>query len=95
MRKSKTQPLKEVIQDYLKAIRVDDKLLEVRLIKEWYNLSRAIAYSTANAYVSNRKLYVKLNSPTLKNELSFRRAQIVETLNENVQHSVIEDVILL
>ena len=52
MRKSNTQPLGEVIRDYLKSIDAGKKLREVRIIDSWPTVvGLSVAKKTANLYI--------------------------------------------
>ena len=95
MRKKNTQKLNEVIQEYLKALKIDDKLKEVRLIRSWYDMvGKTISRSTKNIYIKNRKLFVKLNSSVIRNELFMIRDGLKDKLNEQAGESMIDEIIL-
>jgi len=95
MRKKNTQKLDEVIKEYLKALKIDDKLKEVELIKSWEGIvGKTISRSTQNIFVHERKLYVKLNSSVIRNELFMLREGLKKALNDKVGQSIIDEVIL-
>jgi predicted nucleic acid-binding Zn ribbon protein len=95
MRKKNTQKLGEVIQEYLKALKIDDKLKEVRLIRSWDTMvGKTIARSTKEIYIKDRKLFVKLNSSVIRNELFMIRDGLKNALNEQAGESIIDEVIL-
>jgi predicted nucleic acid-binding Zn ribbon protein len=95
MRKKNTQKIEEVIKEYLKALKIDDKLKEVNLIKSWDDVvGKTIARSTQNIYIKNRKLFVKLNSSVIRNELFMLRDGLKKTLNDKVGEEVIDEIIL-
>ena len=95
MRKKNTQKIDEVIKEYLKAFKIDDKLKEVELIKSWESVvGKTISRSTDNIYIKNRILFVKLRSSVIRNELFMIRDGLKKTLNEKVGQSVIDDIIL-
>jgi len=95
MRKKNTQKLDEVIKEYLKALKIDDKLKEVELVKSWEGIvGKTISRSTQNIFVHERKLYVKLNSSVIRNELFMLREGLKKALNDKVGQSIIDEVIL-
>lgn len=95
MRKKNTQKIEEVIQEYLKALKIDDKLKEVNLIKSWDDLvGKTIARSTQNIYIRNRKLFVKLNSSVIRNELYMLRDGLKKALNDRAGEELIDEIIL-
>ncbi|MDA3954091.1 MAG: DUF721 domain-containing protein [Bacteroidales bacterium] len=95
MRKKNTQKIDEVVKEYLKAFKIDDKLKEVRLIKSWDEIvGKTIARSTNNIYINNRKLFVKLNSSVIRNELFMLRDGLKKALNDKAGEIIIDEIIL-
>ena len=95
MRKKNTQKLDEVIKEYLKALKIDDKLKEVELIKSWESVvGKTVARSTDNIYINNRKLIVKLRSSVIRNEIYMLREGLKKALNDKVGEKIIDDIIL-
>ncbi|PLX15092.1 MAG: DUF721 domain-containing protein [Marinilabiliales bacterium] len=95
MRKKNTQKIEDVIKEYLKALKIDDKLKEVKLIKSWDDIvGKTIAKSTSNIYIHNRKLFVKLNSSVIRNELFMLRDGLKKALNDKAGEDIIDDIIL-
>lgn len=95
MRKKNTQKIEDVIKEYLKALKIDDKLKEVNLIKSWDDVvGKTIARSTQNIYIKNRKLFVKLNSSVIRNELFMLRDGLKKTLNDRAGEELIDEIIL-
>ncbi|MBS3768856.1 MAG: DUF721 domain-containing protein [Bacteroidales bacterium] len=95
MRRKNSQALGEVIQRYLEALDIDDKLKEVRLIKSWESLvGKMISNKTNKIYIKDKKLFVYLNSSIARNELSMVRDDLVKRLNEQAGGEIIEDIVL-
>ena len=83
MRKSNTQPLGEVLRDYLRTMNMDRKLKEVDVVQSWETLlGKTIAGYTRNIYLSKQVLYVETNSSVVKNELVMMREEIRLKMNE-------------
>ena len=95
MRKSNTQKIGEVISDYLKEYRLDQKVTEARIINSWPAIvGPTISRQTEKLYIRNGVFYVHLTSPVLRNELSFMKTRIVEVLNEQAGKRIITKVVL-
>ncbi|MCK5170332.1 MAG: DUF721 domain-containing protein [Bacteroidales bacterium] len=95
MRKKNTQKIDEVVKEYLKAFKIDDKLKEVKVIKSWEEVvGKTIARSTNNIYIKNRKLFVKLNSSVIRNELFMLRDGLKKALNDKAGEEIIDEIIL-
>ncbi|WP_372949032.1 DUF721 domain-containing protein [Mariniphaga sp.] len=83
MRKSNTQPLGEVLREYVRAMNMDRKLKEVDVVQSWeVLLGKTIAGYTKNVYLSKQILYVEISSSVVKNELIMMREEIRTKLNE-------------
>jgi hypothetical protein len=52
-----------------------------------------VAMHTKDLYIRNKVLFVRIDSPALRNELSYTREKIVKSLNNEVNAEVIEDVV--
>jgi len=95
MKRSNTQPLKEVIQEYIEALKMNQKLKEVSLISSWERVvGKTISRATRDIYIKDKKLYIILNSSVIRNELHLIKEPLVDRLNEEVKSAVIEDIVL-
>lgn len=95
MRKSNTQPLSEVLKEYIKSLDFEKKLLEVRLIDSWpHVVGMAIAKKTSKLVVKNKVLFVYLESSIVRNELLMIRESLVKALNERVGESIINEIVI-
>jgi predicted nucleic acid-binding Zn ribbon protein len=87
--------LKEVIDQLLKAYKLDDRLAEKRLIASWESVMGVmIAKHTTDLYIKHQQLFVTLDSAALRNELSFAKSKIVTMLNDAVGKQIINEIIL-
>lgn len=93
MRRRETQSLGEVLRQVLKAQQLEPKLNENRVLDAWDRvLGPSIVKYTNGKYIKNRVLYVSLTSSVLKQELSYSRQQLVDSLNKEVGEEVIKDI---
>ena len=94
MKRHNAQRLGDVLKEVLKEQHLDTKLYEIQLIKSWEKvLGSTVKRYTTDISVYNRKLYVKLSSSILRNDLALSREKLVQTLNEQVGYPVITDII--
>tara|TARA_B100000524_G_scaffold179983_1_gene92709 strand:+ start:842 stop:1135 length:294 start_codon:yes stop_codon:yes gene_type:complete len=94
-RKSNQQSLGEIIQDFLKQSGWERKLDEVNIMTEWDKvLGPTLAKYTEEVFIKNKKLHIRLNSSTLRQELSYKKSEIVKDLNAAVGKDVINDIVL-
>jgi predicted nucleic acid-binding Zn ribbon protein len=96
MKRSNTQPLKEVIQEYLEALKMNQKLREVSMLSKWEStVGRTIARATKDIYIKDRKLFVVLNSSVIRNELMLIKEPLVKRLNDDAKAQVVDELVLL
>ena len=94
-RKSNQQTLGEVIKDLLRQSGWERKLDEVKIITEWDKvLGPSLAKYTEEVFIQNNKLHIRLNSSTVRQELSYKKSEIIKDLNEAVGKEVITDIVL-
>lgn len=85
--------IKEVIMKNLREQGLETPLLQKRLIDAWpVVMGEAIAALTGDLYIRNQTLFVHLNNPALRMELSMQRQDVVRRLNEHVGSQVIADI---
>jgi len=84
MRKHNTQPLSDVVQQYLKSLGLDKKLKEVKLINYWETLiGKTIAKATTDIYIANGIMYISLQSSVIRKELSMIKTEHNKRMNEH------------
>ncbi len=95
MKKSNTQSIGDVINEYLKALKLDSKIKETRILNDWDNIvGKTIAKMTSDLYIKNRVLYVHLKSSVVRNELFMIRQGIIAKINSMAEETIIDDIIL-
>jgi predicted nucleic acid-binding Zn ribbon protein len=95
MRKSNTQKISEVIDEYLENSGLTRKLKKARIINHWEELiGKAIAKRTTSIYIKKKTLFVSLNSSVVKNELMMMRQQIIDTINKRAGETIIEKIVI-
>jgi predicted nucleic acid-binding Zn ribbon protein len=96
MRYNNSKPIKDVINNYLKAFKLDDKMNEVRLHEHWEKLmGMSISKHTLKIEIKKKKLYIFLDSSVLRSELSYAKQKIVESINTEFGQQLIDEVILM
>ncbi len=92
-RLANNQTIREVIEELIAAYRIGDKLNQTKVIGLWDSVvGKMIARETTHLYIKNRILYVKLNSPALREELGYARTKLIKSLNKAAGSEVIDDI---
>jgi len=95
MRRKDPQKIGEVLREYVKRMRMEARLREAGIANEWEQIvGKMIADATAEIYVRDRKLHVKLYSSTVRNQLFMMRDQLRDKVNEHLGSPVIDEVVL-
>lgn len=92
-RNSENAPLKNIIDRFLKAYRLDKKMKEMDIINGWPELMGiAVANRTDKLYIRNKVLHVKMNSSVMRDELANGKQIIILRVNEFAGFQIINDV---
>lgn len=93
MRRANTRTISEVLKEYVEAFKLQGKLGEVKIINGWPDVvGERIAARTKEIKIFNRKLYVKIQSSIIRQELFMIRTELVKRLNEKAGDNVIDDL---
>ncbi len=96
MMNSNDRQLKDVIKELINTYRLNDGLNEAKLIGSWESVvGKMIANHTEKLRISNGKLFIRLDSPAVKNELMYARGKLLKSLNETVGKDVIKEIVFL
>jgi predicted nucleic acid-binding Zn ribbon protein len=93
MFKRREQTIGELIMRNLRAQGLETPLLQKRLVEAWPTVAgEVIARYTTNVVIRNQTLFVRLSAPALRADLSMRRQEFVQKLNNYVGNQVIADI---
>lgn len=88
------QPLGGAISEFLKTYNLTEKVEAMRLINAWEPIvGSMIAKHTTDLYVNKKTLYVYLDSPAIRHELSFASSLLIKQLNTAVQKEIIDTIV--
>ena len=86
-------PLDEVLKKLLREEGLEVPLLQKRLVDSWEVVTgNVVARYTAEKFIRNQTLFVKITNPALRQDLSMMRTQLVKRLNGQVGSFVISDI---
>jgi len=96
MRKPNDITLKEGIGKLLNVYKLKGKFDETSVVALWPELmGKAISNRTTQIYVSQKKLFIRIESSVIKNELLMVRSGILQKINERAGSEVITDIVFL
>lgn len=95
MRNKNNVTLKQALDAMVKNLKLKGGIDEVRVREEWQKLMGGpIAKYTREISLKKGKLYVKVDSAPLKQELSYSREKIKELFNKELGEEIIQEVVI-
>lgn len=96
MRKANDKSLKEAFEQMLKVYKIKRRFDETAIVAHWPDIvGKAVANRTKELYIHDRKLFLRIESSVIKNELMLMRSQIIEKINKEAADELINDIIFL
>ncbi len=96
MRKANDKSLKEAIEQMMQVYKIKRKFDETGIIAQWPELvGKPVANRTKELFIHDKKLFLRVESSVIKNELVLMRSQIIEKINTEAKSVLIEDIIFL
>lgn len=93
MFRRKVKTVAEVLQQIIRDEGLETPLQQKRLIDAWDKVTGdVVARHTEDKFIRNQTLHVKITNPSLRQDLSMMRSQLVKRLNSAVGAFVINDV---
>lgn len=96
MRKTNDKTLKEAIDQMLQVYKIKKRFDETGIIAHWPQLvGKSVANRTKELFIHDKKLFLRIESSVIKNELMLMRTQIINKINEEAKAELVEEIIFL
>jgi predicted nucleic acid-binding Zn ribbon protein len=96
MRKANDKTLKEAIEQMLQVYKIKKRYDETAVIANWPELvGKPVANRTKELFIHDKKLFLRIESSVIKNELMLMRTQIINKINEEAKAVLVEEIIFL
>lgn len=93
---SEEKSLKDLLQKFKSTEKLSKGFTQMAIEEAWNSeLGPAIKGYTITLQLTKGKLFVKLSSSTLREELSYGKQKIIDMLNEKVGEDVVKELILI
>lgn len=94
MKKKENQiKLGDALKELMDTYKLNAKMNEVRLYEAWDRvLGPTIANHTVSKQLIDGRLLIRLDSAALRNELSFSKSKLVNTLNEELGTEMVKEI---
>lgn len=96
MRKANDKSLKEAIEQMMQVYKIKRKYDETGVIANWPDLvGKSVANRTKELFIHDKKLFLRIESSVIKNELMMMRTQIIDKINEDAKGLLIDEIVFL
>ena len=87
--------MKDAIKSFLKASGLEDEFVEKKVLGNWESIvGKPIALRTEKLRIENKTLYITLNSAVMRDELFQQKSKIIQLINDEAGHEMINEVYL-
>ncbi|TAE67732.1 MAG: DUF721 domain-containing protein [Bacteroidetes bacterium] len=91
-----TNSIKNVLSGMVNTLKFKEKFGEISIFEAWEKtLGENVLRRTEKLQIKDRKIYVKIESAALKNELLMNKTTILFNLNQFAGEDLVDDIILL
>ncbi len=96
MRKANDKTMKQAIEQMLNVYKIKRRFDETAIIATWPDIvGKPVANRTSEIFINNKKLFLRIESSVVKNELMIIRSQIMEKINTEAGDTLVEEIIFL
>lgn len=85
--------LGDIVKRLMKAYQLDEKLLEIEVLKQWEDLmGKAVASRTKSIFIQDKVLILEIDSSVMREELMFGKNIIINRLNKTADKEIVTDI---
>lgn len=93
MKRKNEVTLSEAIRYFIQEHGMEQRVLDSMVLDAWHNqMGDFMKKYTDSLYVKNRTLFVKINSPAIKNELSYGKSKILKHINAYIEEEYVLEI---
>jgi predicted nucleic acid-binding Zn ribbon protein len=90
------QHIGQAIRQLLKEYHLKPKFDEASVVASWERIvGKPLAKRTKRIYIRNKVLFIELDSPAMKNDLSFHKSHLLKTLEAEFGKDVLKEIVLM
>ncbi len=95
-RTRKTEAVGDLIRNYAKSTGNENAYLQAKIINNWSEIAgQTINKVTVKLYFNQYALFIKVQSPTVKNELIILKQALIKKINTFVAKEIVNDLVFI
>ena len=95
MRRNNTNIIGQVIKKLMKNRKLSKRLDDLDVLEVWNDIiGKDLEKYVKSTKIIDDKLHVKLRSSIVKNEISYKKTELIQRINNTFNKKVIKDIIL-
>lgn len=95
-RLGKVISLRDELDEFMEYIGLSEKMQEMKILKVWNEcVGDTISKFSKPVDIKKNKLYVSVENAVWRYELSARKTEILERVNQNLKSKVLKDIIFV
>ncbi len=95
MRRSNANNIGEIIRKLMRSPKLAEKMNELDALDVWKELiGDSLQKFVVSAKIYKGDLYVKLSSSVLRDELSYKKSELKEQINQKLGKEIVKEIIL-
>lgn len=95
-KKDEFQSVGQAIRDMLNRYKIANKYDEATIIDSWERIvGKPIAKRTRKIFIKNKVLFVEFDSPTMRNDFSLHKQEVLKVFNKEFGDGVITDIVAM
>ena len=96
MKRGNDQSIREALAGLLHDYHLDEKVNEQRLRERWEKIfGKTIMKYTRKISVREKKLFLTLDSPSLRQDILFNKQKVIERINAEIAADMVAEMVLL
>ncbi len=96
MRKANDKTIKEAIEQMLNVYKIRRRWDETAVITNWAEIvGKSVANRTSEIFINNKRMFLRIESSVVRNDLMLMRSQILERINNKAEGVIVEEIIFL
>lgn len=87
--------IKQILQEIAKRSHLKEKLDQVEVINQLEEeMGDHLKKYITNKYFKNKIIHLKLSSSVLRNELSYKKEELIGRINDRIGEKLVKDIVL-